>query len=257
MRIIWRKRREIAFRYLIIKIAGIKEVNIESFEQFVESITTGDFTCGHVVYRGVTDAVNHKLVPSVGRLNEDLLCGLNLREYENETLNRFKLRVGPDLSYTPKNDWEWLSLAQHHGLPTRLLDWTSSPLMALYFATLPKTEQDGSLKEIESESVAVYAMHTCSYLETDCSYTPLMYDGFGLFYPPHMTGRISGQYGLFSVQARPKEELQLQVGDGEGNWIVKFVIPNRHWWLKYKGNCICSESATNQHFQILMAFVMT
>lgn len=196
-------------------------IKINSLENLLSTVTSGDFACGHVVFRGVTDSVNHKLIPSVGRIDTSILCGLSINNYERETLNRFKLRANPEINPQPKDDWEWLAVAQHHGLPTRLLDWTTSPLIALYFATKPEVDHDGKLKKCNDNGGAIYALHTCNYLDTSCLVPPTDFTEFGLFYPPHISKRITGQFGLFSIQSDPTIALQDSFTPDEGNWIKK------------------------------------
>jgi hypothetical protein len=86
------------------------------------------------IYRGASDA-SRPLLTSLDRLG-----GLNpphsKRELEGHILRNFIRYSRPHLPTAPVNEWEVLVAAQHHGVPTRLLDWTYSPLVAAHFATL-------------------------------------------------------------------------------------------------------------------------
>lgn len=78
----------------------------------------------------------------------DLVPGVRRGSYmrhERDLLKRFRQGAAATVTYPSMSEWDWLILAQHHRLPTRLLDWSTNPLVALYFAVERNAESDGRL----------------------------------------------------------------------------------------------------------------
>ncbi|MDD5703339.1 MAG: FRG domain-containing protein [Dehalococcoidales bacterium] len=135
----------------------IKELTIDSFGTFHEIMQS--YNTDEVIFRGV-QSKDYVLKPNIGRVH--IAPGQSRRTVEKEIFELFKKRALPFISFMPRNDWDWLALAQHHGLPTRLLDWTRNPLVALYFA-------------VESESTgdsAIYAIKGLKLLSTSDNHDP-------------------------------------------------------------------------------------
>lgn len=145
------------------------------------------------MYRGVSN-LDFKLIPKVGR-NWLLPVGM-LEIIEKKMLDEFRIRSTPYLKSAPKNDWEWLALAQHHGLPTRFLDWTLNPLVALYFACRENQDRDG----------VVYATFCLNEFDTSRIKSPFDIEETRKWSSPHANERLASQDGLFTVTENPLHE---------------------------------------------------
>src|SRR4051794_28961209 len=93
-----------------------------------------------LVFRGLSRA-EYSNVSSLARL-EGNYCELERHLIRNFRKYAHQQSPGP-------STWDWVALGQHHGLPTRLLDWTFSPLVALHFATAAWPETDAVLWAVD------------------------------------------------------------------------------------------------------------
>jgi hypothetical protein len=138
------------------------------------------------------------------------------RKYERALFAGFRREAVLLADQRPNNDWEWLALAQHFGLPTRLLDWSESPLVALYFAA----------SRYEGAGARVYAYDWGPVGESDGVIDPLSQpdseplefnDTIGRFVPPIISRRMAEQKGVFTIQGNPLRDIH-EVADGQLQW---------------------------------------
>jgi hypothetical protein len=186
----------------------LEEHIIDSFEDF-HTLMSAKGRYG-MLYRGQKD-ISKPLLPSLGRYMPSYLeRGLDretaeqkLLEAESAVIRIFRKQSAAYLGYMPEDGWEVWSIAQHHGVPTRLLDWTLSPLVALFFAV----EAEGW-----SGDSVVYALET---LNSEISITeetdshPRETIGLRTFEPAHDTPRVHAQSAFFTIQQHPTIPLEM------------------------------------------------
>ena len=186
---------------------------ITNFDEFHKTFNEYDYNV--TIFRGVRDR-EYELTPKVARIKDFKYPGhWSLEQKEKDLLRIFKERAIPYLKFIPDNEWDWLSIAQHFRLPTRLLDWSRNPLVAAYFAVEKDNNKDS----------AIYALTYHHYLDIDSVKDikdPFQYDLFAKFIPPHITNRITVQEGVFTIRKNPTKPLH----SSGGLRIDKFIIQN-------------------------------
>lgn len=183
-------------------------IEIRSFDEFLKKIqeldTEIDNTTNErlVLFRGQHDA-NWDLVPCIFRpeyRNQDI------SQLEEKIFNDFKRRAVPYLphNFNVDSEWDWLALAQQFKLPTRLLDWTENPLVALYFTFAQEKMDD------HDRAFWIFATTPDDFADTSSpDSTPFNQEGIRVFMPNQITQRITVQAGWFTVHHCRRKELMV------------------------------------------------
>ncbi len=158
--------------------------SVKSVSEYVE-LTTWFTMDGRIIFRGQTE--DNPLVPSVGR---NLRKSRFLQE-EKEIFEEFKRESIPYVNSNLRNDWQWLSIAQHNGLPTRLLDWTKNPLVALWFAVKDPA--------IDNKPCIVWAYFYNKNAIVDYHTDPFCIDKTYVYFPEFVSPFIQAQLGAFTI----------------------------------------------------------
>jgi hypothetical protein len=217
----------------------VHEIDIDSVSGFVKHLEQRRGQ--RMIFRGQSE-LEWDLVPSVFRslkkklIRDDREAATGqevhrVRASEELMLDEFKQQAIPHLKTIPvdNNNWEWLALARHHKLPTRLLDWTEHAGTALFFAVAKEDngENDSAVwfATLNEDNVLIprKPRHNSHLSDVRKNDDPFKIDEVHLYRPPHIAARIIVQRSCFTVH--PTNYL-VESHRWPGIDLHKLIIPN-------------------------------
>jgi hypothetical protein len=225
----------------------IQEMKITSLGQLLDQVTptAHDQASGRLrdcsIYRGLSNA-QYDLFTSLDRLGGTIPAHTKVH-LENHILRNFVRYSRPFIPNRPSSEWEYLVIAQHHGLPTRLLDWTYSPLVAAHFATYKGNEgNDRIIWKLDWIKVHQYFhLPPVAILNFDevlidrgyqsvwefCESQEAEHNQFVcMIEPPSLDSRIVAQSATFTISSSKTRSLnQMLIDCGLTSAIKRFIIP--------------------------------
>jgi hypothetical protein len=196
-------------------------------------------------YRGCGSA-KHKLLPSLYRHRGHTQVE-QFATLERQLMTRFRQRSIPYHSRTLTDDWDALFFMQHYAVPTRLLDWTENPLIALHFALMSATRlrsprgrlRDAAVWMLDPIAWNRFALQHVSYTggvltpddEAVKGYRPVpqfagMHTQPVALYGAHNSARIVAQQGAFMIFGRATKPMEKVFAAGyPAECLVKIVVP--------------------------------
>jgi hypothetical protein len=226
----------------------MKEITVTTWNELQETLYAGAWMAdmqrfrSPFAFRGMPEA-DHHLETSLCRL------GGAPAEKEKHLLRNFR-KYARSVHVLDDSDWDWMALAKHHGLPTRLLDWSFSPFVALHFATsnIDEYEVDGVVwmvdyqkihrrlpgglrKVLEEEGSGVFTAEMLSRAVGSLGdLQRLAHDEFMLFFePPSINERIVNQYALFSMMSKADTQHEAWLAEHE-DLHQRIILPAALKW---------------------------
>jgi len=165
-------------------------------------------------------------VPSITRITGGITA-------ESSLITRFKQNALALLEARPGSEWEWLFVMRHYGVPTRLMDWTESPLVGLYFAAVNEPEADGAvwcLLPVDlNKAAGIRPQHPTeipgfgddpvldNYLPSSLAKEQSSRLSPAAAIAPRNTRRMQAQHGVFTITHRDQMQIE-QVGNHRHVW---------------------------------------